>query len=542
MASRFFNTELRSKAKLHWGLLSIAVATWLTLRIPTLRDVYHQDEYKWALNLESFGPESLPHPPIVPIIFKSFGELFGFQNLRFVVILFSFAMYLLQVAIVRKQINLGSAIIFAFLLAINPYAVIMSTQVDIDGTFLPLIQTLFIYFFLRWQKEKTKSNEFLLMFMVILGFLTKLSFILLVIVLLLSVYLIQEYKYLRNVTLKLVFFSILVIVTVRTLFPYSTSYVGNFLSVSFFDRSWGQSFILLSKAIILIGPLMLVFLIPEVWKSNLSKLVLIWTSANLAWYLLLFDFSERAIDRYLEALTIPVILCFSYWINNLVKNSQIRTLLTLLVVLIPPTIFLLINSLDYDTMPLHPKALYVERLLNLDLNFLFPVFTASGPLGYFVPFNFLTIIFAISLFLCFLIAFLPKKFAFPQLFIVLVLIYSMVLSSEGSFGKLYGSSSDVVTKILNKVERHQKVLTYNDIAAFELNRKNSYFGRLYMRPDWQESKKEIMRTFDGHFLYVNMPPIESAEWLFDELKRCPVVFETSSRRIFGKIYDCSLVP
>jgi len=541
MKSKFAHVlNLYDIRRLDLLLFGSALIFWFLLRIPTLDHVYHQDEYKWAINLRELGLDSLPHPPLVPFIFDTFGNFFGFQNLRIVVLMFSLILFLAQTVAVAKYLDSSTAAIFAFAVAINPYAAIMSTQIDIDGTFLPLIQTFFIVLLIKRSHKKTSANSLLLFLVIILGYFIKLSFIISVLTFAFSVFLISSLRSYRLLAIQILIASVLIVLLIQNQFSYTVSYVGNFLSGNFFERSWSQVIILLSKVVLLIGPLILVFIFRDAMVSKLAKVVSIWTAVNLIWYLIIFDFSERAIDRYLQSLTYPGILLFSYWCSKLlIKGYLLRTavfLVSLMFVALP----ILWASRDFDTMSLHPKNLYIERLLTFDLNFLFPLFTASGPLGFFISFNFLVVSFMVSLVLI-LVNYIPRgNLVSSQFIIALVTVYSLTLSIENATGVLYGDSNAVVKELVRDIDRNQRVLTYNDIAAYELIEKGSYSGRLYMRPDWQESKMEIMRNFDDFFMYVNMPPIDSAKWLFEELDRCSITSEDADGKIVGRLYDCRL--
>lgn len=522
-------------------LIGIALSIWLLIRIPNLNDTYHQDEYKWAINLKGSGLDSLPHPPFVPFVYNSFGNLFGFHNLRIIVLLFSLILFLVQIFAIVKYLDTSTAIIYSFAVAVNPYAAIMSTQIDIDGTFLPLIQTLFLILLIERKHRNSSTNTAALLLILILGYLIKLSFIISVVTFIFSAFLISSLRSLRLQAIQSLLASFVIVFLIKNLFPYSFSYVDNFLSSDFLDRSWSQVFVLSSKVVLLIGPLLFIFLLKDAMVSKLAKIVFIWTAINLLWYLVIFDFSERAIDRYLQSLTYPAVLLFSHWCSKLFVRGYLSSRTAVfLVSLSALSVPLLLASTDYETMSLYPKNLYIERFFSLDWNFLFPLFTASGPLGFFFSFKFLVIYFLVAAFLIFLCNFTRISLACSQLFVCLVAIYSFSLSLENSFGVFYGNSTSVVRELVQGIDSNQKVLTYNDIAAYELIEKDSYAGRLYMRPDWQEGKKEIMKDFDGTFMYVNMPPIESAKWLFEELDRCSMINEVTDGRIVGRLYDCSL--
>ena len=71
----------------------VAVAAlFLVLRLPGVHLPYHQDEYKWPIivNPALTAPGGIPHPPVGEFIYKTAGEMIGYDNFRFVPLFFSF--------------------------------------------------------------------------------------------------------------------------------------------------------------------------------------------------------------------------------------------------------------------------------------------------------------------------------------------------------------------------------------------------------------------------------------------------------------------
>ena len=82
----------------------------------------------------------------------------------------------------------------------------------------------------------------------------------------------------------------------------------------------------------------------------------------------------------------------------------------------------------------------------------------------------------------------------------------------------------------------KNVLTYNDIGNHELSAIGKYAGRIYATPQSEAGYEKKFAEFYGHYLIVDIPKLSGFYKKFFE--ECKTLFETSSGKITGRVYDC----
>lgn len=151
---------------------------FLVVRLPAVQQIYHQDEYKWAMQADPVFDYATPHPPLGKYTLRLTGNLLGFDNLRFAPLFFGFLGLALIYLIVKKLTNKTStALMGALFFSINIYSVIASLQIDIDGAILPFFILLTYYAYLQLNTDNKKFWWIIFGLGIVGGFLTKLSFI-----------------------------------------------------------------------------------------------------------------------------------------------------------------------------------------------------------------------------------------------------------------------------------------------------------------------------------------------------------------------------
>ena len=513
--------------------------------------IYHQDEYKWAQIVDPKYNlfDTLPHPPLSKWLYRITGEIFGYNNLRILPVLFSIGVVFLGYLIMRKLFNHISAQIYVILASTNLAFFIGALQIDIDGMMLPFFSLLTWYIWLK-AVDANYNNLFkvLLGISICLGFLTKLSFIIVPI----SFIMLYFISKLENVSTKnrmnlkfllimtTLVFSFIALLIFR--YPNIFEYVTEFGILDFNSRSLSQVAYLTIKFLILLGPISFLASI-EILKKNSNFLILkLFLINNVIFYYILFDFSHRTFDRYLLFATVPVIMFAALRLSKIyVDRIDYIGILYLLVIF--AVTFLLLLRIPADPMPLYPKEDFVKAVTGFHWKFLMPIFTGSGPIGFYLSFFFIAIIFLFCALLCaVLISFNNFQKFITSIVVIVSILYSIVGISEYTTGIKYGSASKVAKLMLSEISSDSSILevkTYNDIGGWELGEAKKYQGRIYLNPEWAIEKNRNFKTFEGFVLVVNMPEIRNDNWFAKALReKCTIQRETVDKLISGKLYKC----
>jgi len=541
-------------ATLRFSTISILILS-LIFKFYNIPQIYHQDEYKWALIVDpkynSFN--TLPHPPLSKLLYRVIGNFFGYNNLRLLPVLFSIGVVVLGYLIMRKLFDSISAQVFIILASTNLAFFIGALQIDIDGMILPFFFLLSWYIWLK-AKESNYSYFFnlLLGISICLGFLTKLSFIL-VPISFLMVHVISRLKHaeskiridLRSLCIAAsIAFSFIFLLVFK--YPNIFQYVTQFGILDFSSRSLSQTIYLTIKYLILLGPISLLASI-EIFKKNSNFFILkLFLLNNVIFYYFLFDFSHRTFDRYLSFATVPVIMFASLGLSKIFSDRIHYVRLFYLLVICFPLFWFLLKKPAHP-MPLHPKEDFVKAVTGFHWNFLMPIFTGSGPIGFYLSFFFIATIFLLCIFVCLLFAISDKFQNFgSSILIIFVIVYSIVGISEYTTGIQFGSASKVAKSILTEIANDDsinRVKTYNDIGGWELAEANKYEGRIYLNPEWASEKSKNFKSFEGFVLVVNMPDIKADNWFAQALsEKCKTKIVVVDKLVTGKLYKCKPIP
>lgn len=542
---------------------------FISLRLPLLDFIYHQDEHKWARIVNpvfSLQGESV-HPPLTEITFYYFGELFGYDHLRWLILLFAAACFWLIFAIAREHYGPKAALCSLLLFAIVPYSVIASIQVDIDGAILPLWILLTFWSFAKidWPNfnQSVANRRWLIIFSIAIlgGLLSKISFVLIAPGL--FFYYLHRYQAAINrrlfarvfyVSLAVLAALALILLLLHWLYPPLSpvrflEYTRNFSWFNFSSRNYSQVLFLVAKAALLLSP----FLLLLSNLKNFGRRHEFWAwyiISGLLFYLVLFDFSNRTIDRYLMFLILPLVFiggdALARWLNE-AKNSAGRSFVTnsLIasgIVLLPLGAWL---ALSYNKiLPLVPKIAYLEQIKNLDFSFLLPFSSGSGPLGFYMSAKFIIVFWTLSLSAILIFyKFSHGKFKNIMLttFMSLALIYCLFFNFELAYGWLYGSPDKAAVSILQATIANKeidKVITYNDTGVYELASAGKHGGRFYTQPLFEDSSRRRMREYQGYFTVVDFPEINKQSVFWRYLQSCGTVAQAEDKRVNGYIFDC----
>jgi len=559
----------RSGTKEVAGIFGLFVL-FLFVRMPLLNFIYHQDEHKWARIVNpAFGlqGESV-HPPFTEITFHYFGELFGYDHLRWLILLFAAACFWMIFKIAREQYNKQAAWWSLLLFAIIPYSVIASIQIDIDGAILPfwILLTFWSLTRLDWRSLKTsKAARWWLVLLgigILGGLLTKLSFVLIFPGALMYLWRCYQpkvnYKLFEKVLvwftgIIIIFSAILVIF--HLIYPELSpirflQYTTHFSALNFLSRDYAQMAYLVTKSILLLSPLLLLLLIHcgQTWRRH--EFWWWYISFGLLFYLVIFDFSNRTIDRYMMFLILPLVFIGGERLARFWEQTRLtfgpRVLASSL--LVGGLFWLIIGSwliLSYNKiLPLVPKSAYVAQLKNLDFSFVLPFSSGSGPLGFYMSAKFIVVFWCLAILLT--VVWYWSRAARWQvivkmLFLSSAVVYCLWFNLELATGLAYGSPDKVARAVLATAvndDSIDKVITYNDAGTYELDSAGKYQARFYTQPIFAEGTRGKMKQWQGDYVVIDFPEINKQSVFWQYLQSCGTVFQSVDKRVNGYIFNC----
>jgi len=531
---------------------------FLVTRLPSLFAPYHQDEYKWAriADYTNGMAGTIPHPPMSEFLYHIAGFVTGYANLRYLPLFFSIAVFFLLYLVVKRFIDKNTALWSCFIFSLIPYSVLASLQIDIDGAFLPFWTLLLFLGYSMVREKGIKYRKGLLIIVVALvgGILSKLSFVLAPLVVLTHfVYerfdddggtILKKFLNWKIITSVCVFLFLLLLVYARFSSEiFFLRYVRNFTGLS--GRNFGQFFFLTAKAFIYLSPVLVfasIFAIKYFKKLSLWYFFAIY---GVLFYGVVFDFTTRTLDRYWMILIIPFSVILAYFISILVdfdKKNIFRILSMSAVFLLCGLLF---SVIKHNLIPLNPKSAFIEAVIGLNWNILIPLTGGSGPLGFYVSFILVAVFSFVSLVLFSVFIFSRNIIIQKTLLLTIISVfsaYSLVLIGEYHFGMQFGSTAKVLNLLTKKIESTdniEKVITYNDIGAYELHDLNKYHKRFYADPAFVEDNKKKFDEFAGYFMILDFPHINTNSFYANYLFSCAPVYEYRDKFISGKILNCS---
>src|SRR3989344_6308723 len=295
-----------------WIFVLVA-SVFLVARLPAVQQIYHQDEYKWAMQADPVSDWASPHPPMGKQTLRFTGNILGFENLRFAPLLFSFlclALIYLTIKKITKKTRV--ALLGAFLFSINVYSVIASLQVDIDGAILPFFILLTYYAYLQLFTSNKKFWWVVFGIGELGGFLTKLSFVIFVGALmvdyLLTIYYLGQLNIKKIATKSLKFAGILALIVVAAYYfspdriNTVIEYGRHFQSLNFASRAYFELVFKILKSLVWLSPLLLLPVVAGLFNREAVKKYRFWyifLFFNLIFYLVIFDFAKLTVERYL---------------------------------------------------------------------------------------------------------------------------------------------------------------------------------------------------------------------------------------------------
>ena len=532
------------------------VILWVFLGYSGIDQIYHQDEHRWAMLADGSQVGTAPHPPITLFSLKLIGRIMGFDNLRVIPFLFSILNLLLIYFISKKISGKETALIAVSLFAVNVYSLVAGLQIDIDGAILPFFILSGYYAYHSLQLGRNTVFWAIALFILMMGgFLAKLSFLLFVGAVIVDFMLgLYENKRIKlGIVLKFIPIIFLPLLITGGLFYYFNAgqisiiakYAGHFKSFNFGERSYFELAFRVMKSVVLLSPLLLLPTIYGLFQKEIFKKYRLWyiyLFANLVFYLVIFDFSHLTVERYFMFMIFPSVLisaeALHYLYKRLADGSKSEWVGAIGLFLIFSA--LILNAYHF-TLPLNPKSAYSDHLRSFSLNFLIPFSGGSGPIGFYFSALFILLSWFLS-FVFLLLAFWKKGIGLIllALFIVFGVGYNILFVNEYLKGSLYGSPSDIAKKTVNYVLEEPGiagVITYNDIAAYELKASGKYDARFYTAPS--RDYTERMEAYRGHYIIVDFPEIDKPGRYWDIIQRCELIKRSKDKKVNSYVFNCA---
>lgn len=529
------------------GLFALAIVE----RVLATFQPYHQDEYKWAIEVDPATGLSNPvHPPLAEYIYRISGQFVGYAHLRFVPVIASLIMLALLYYLARRWWGKGTALMISAIYVLDFFALLASAQIDIDGVFLPLAALVTFGLYLEWLKAEGRRKRMFgtwLAVTVVVGFVLKLSFVLVPVTILAHVLLTDREmvrRVLRRKDVRIGAAALSVFLCIVLVFVWEKitflHYVDKF--VAFHGRDIGELAFLSIKGVLYLSPLVAFGLVLGVRHARKLDLWFIFLVANALFYYVLFDFTHTSFDRYLMFLILPGSIITGYALHELLRSRERRFywhvgISTTVLFVVAHMVFIL----PHRVIPLIPKTAFVDAFTSLHWNFLIPFTGGSGPLGFYMPLDGLALLWACAGF-GIMALFMPRvRNAGFVLFIAASVTYNAFFAIEYLTGYYYGSAPQVTVALTSFIAADPaipSVVTYNDTGAYELTQARKYEARFYPHPEFVPNNVVKFDASSGYYLVVQMPELNPKSGYAAFFSACRSLDQVSSRQVAGAIYDC----
>ncbi len=544
-------------------LLPVIVIVFLLVRLPGVHLPLHQDEYKWpTITDPSYKSEvSIPHPPLGEFIYRTAGYVVGFNtNFRFVPLFFGAINLLLLYYLVEVVFGRKEAVIVSLVWSLSYFSVLASLMVDTDGEILPFFFLLSLISYYKLLKLEGKSRYkwgILLCVFMLLGLLVKVSFILAVGAIILDFLYLQKSSLSKKNVFKYLLVLcgaggvfILILILSQKIFPFfnlstSVSYWEHFATL---NRGWFQTLIQCIKAILYASPALIV--LPFFGKRedlNKTRVFVFFLMLAFIFYVILFDFSTGALDRYLQLIVLPLSILSGLSISNFLWKPDQNKKEYFVFGLLVAAALVFLQFLPHYVPPLHPKTEWIGRTLSLKWNFLYPFSGGSGPLGFYVSFLFIALAWIIST-ITFIAYFVKPKYyqLFFSLILAIGLTYNGLFIEEYLFGLFNGSAARLLTPavLFMKNDPEIKMVTvYNDNGGYEIQQIGKYRKRLYVDPKFDINLKvDSLNKYKEHYFVLDVPRIDPNSVYVRYFNSCKVVYKETDQNMSATIYDCRNAP
>lgn len=546
--------------KNHKAIFILILVLFILIRLPGLDLPYHQDERAWpglgSADLENLG--GFVHPPLTYLVFIAGVKVFSADHLRYLPFLFSIANFWLLFLLVRRRFSMKAALWSALFFSIGFFSVLASLMIDTDGQVLPFFFLLSATSYYKWKESVDLKNKLILGSVlaasVFLGSLTKVSFVIAFGAIALDFLYSQRHSLSRQKLFRVILivfglFALLFLLILGIMYVLPDANISRPLSywkhfVIFSGRNYFQISIQFFKALLYSSSLLLaplLFLTKDLAKK--LRLFIIFLILGLIFYLILFDFSSGALDRYFQFMIVPLSIISGVVVGNIFESRSVYNKQKAIVLgcTIGLALFFL-QFLPHFVPALYPKTEWFSRISSLKWNFLFPFIGGSGPMGFYVSWLFMALTWLVTIILAILV-FIKINWQKPFWIIILILgfLYNGIFVEEYLFGKINGSPAVLLKNVVEFIKNDpdiKKVITYNNIGLRELLKIGKYERRLYVAPKFESSYTDILKNFKGHYLIIEIPRLHSDSPYVKYFLSCKMIYEKFSGKIPARVYDC----
>ncbi len=462
-------------------ILFLLILFFIILRIPSINHAIANDEYHPLRIISSENPSAIivadgsGHPPFYVWMNYLFFLMLGDHNYtyRIASLIFSIFSIVLLYLIAKREFGEKTAIISSLIMTISSWFVIGSLQVHLDAPYLVFFYLLVIYLFFKY--EDTKNIAFLILFGIAFGLmmLTKISAILMILIIISFIFFRTDKKWkIKQYILPSIFLFLGLIIFITFLLITKIYVEGDGargLNIGVLRQTYvvggeenlGLGFstylIQLGLAGIFATPLIMILLFPlfGLFRTDKEKIkkyfpYLFWIFINLAFYLFLVTGLVPSYERWFIAILPAIAILGARYIATM--NFRKKDMLVLLIAaIISIVLFTLLNNLDSDTMSLHPKSDYIDRIKSLDFNFNVPITGNAGPAGFYLSFPSIAVAFVICLIFVLLSLIHKNKSAKRSFFILFLgsaLAFNLLVIEEHSYGLLNYNINSATTELV----------------------------------------------------------------------------------------------
>ena len=546
-------------------LLLSLIVFFISIRLLGVHISYHQDELRITSEIDEphswFFTAGYGHAPLMGVIYSVSGILFGSENVRMFPLIFSIANFILLFVLVKYLFDQTRAIWVVAFFTISYFSLLSALTVDVDGAVLPFFLLLSLLVFYKWREAGGfLASKWLISLLLLLaaGFLIKFSFILVIGVLGLELFyqawilgnrrLMTKYGLGLILFLGLLGFALMNAHKIIPNYPLSDAIIHAKGYVNFSGRNYFQTVVQTAKALFFMSPLLIapLFFINKEDGRKL-RIFIVFILLGLIFYLVLFDFSLGALDKYFQFVVVPLSVIGGVSFSRIFQNINIRKLLAPVVIGTSVAVFFfLLQFVPHFVPPLWPKSDWVSRVINFQWNFLMPFTGGSGPVGFYISWLYITLNWmSVVLLITLALLKINRRMFLLTIVIVLSVGYNLVFAEEYLFGKINGNPTKLIDSAVDYIKndsRIEKIITYNNIGGDELMKIGKYERRLYVAPKYEPFYAGIFSEFRGHFLVIDIPRIGPNSPYSKYFSACGIIYEKYSQKISSKVYDCRNIP
>lgn len=538
--------------------LLLLIVLFVLLRIGGLDVPYHQDETKWVRNAASgvASQTGLGHPPVAALIYSTTAKIVGQDWFRITPLIFGVLTLAGLYTFTRREFGEKTALWTGLLYSFSFYSVIGSLTIDTDGSILPFFFIMSLLFYFLWRQSRHEKARLLygigLLFFLGLGLLAKLSFVIVAGAFLID-YLWDYRQLMSKIKPAHIFKGVLIFTALLASlyliikfilpgfsFARTFSHAADFIKFS--GRNYFQVLFQMLKAVFYASPLLVapLFLKPSFNRKN--RVLFLYIGLGLIFYLILFDFSSAALDKYFAFIAVPLSIISGSVLAQVFSNpsKNLRGPLGIGILLI--IILSSFQFINHAVPPLYPKDEWLNRVFGFKWNFLTPFMGGSGPVGFYMSWLFIGLVW-VSILILIIIRFRKPQLIYSAAVMAMVvgLGCNLFFIEEYQFGLINGNVRKLLDRAVETIQKDpniRSVITYNDIGGYELTNIGKYHRRIYAIPKNEEGHRPLLREFKGYYLVIDIPRINSSSLYMRYFNTCETVYLDSSRAITASIYNC----